>query len=77
MDLDCENGIKLIIKAAEEQSEERLFRRWTTNYEKEMSFDEFKSKLNQTVRNKGRIDKTLTQEEIMDDVEGILNQFRR
>lgn len=72
LDLDIEDGVKLINKAFEQQREEQLYQRWIMSYDKEFTFNEFKEKL--TVR---QIDETLTEEEIMEDVEGILDSFRK
>lgn len=54
-----------------QQAEEMLMQRWIVNYEKEMSFDEFKSKLG--------IKSTTTEqkdiESILEDAESIINLF--
>lgn len=78
MNLDMESGFRLITKAFEEQSNDRLYQRWIYNYEKEMSFDEFKNELEKAVENKvdRKIDSTKTEKEILEEVEAILNSYR-
>ena len=72
LDLSVDDGVRLINKAFEERNNERMYQRWIMGYDKELTFADFKNKL--TVQ---KIDETLTEDEIMEDVEAILNQFRR
>lgn len=78
MNLDMESGFKLITKGFEEQSNDRLYQRWIYNYEKEISFDEFKSELEKSIKTKSnrKIDNTRTEKEILEEVEEILNSYR-
>lgn len=52
-----------------------MYQRWIMGYDKEISFDEFKGKAMGTSKVQ-KVDTTLTEEEIMKDVENILEQFR-
>lgn len=71
LDLSLVDGFRLINKAFEERQNEQLYQRWIMGYDKEMAFDEFKEKLT-----KRKVDESLTEEEILEDVENILNEFR-
>ena len=72
MNLDIETGIKLIRKAFEERTHDLLMTRWMLNYEREMSFTEFKNKLMT-----GNIQDHKTKEEILSSVKEILDSFER
>lgn len=72
MNLDIETGTKLIRKAYEERTHDLLMQRWMLNYEREMSFTEFKNKLMA-----GKIQDHKTKEEILSSVKEILDSFER
>lgn len=69
MNMEFEEGIDLLKLARKEKEEEKIFLRWVVGYEKEMGYTDFKRKLFQSV---GSREKQLTQEEIFDKVETIL-----
>lgn len=56
---------QIIMKAYEKTADEKLFFRWVTNYEKYISFDEFKNCLKGDDR---------SADEILDDVKDILDK---
>lgn len=69
MNLDFEEGTRLLKFAEKEKEDEKIFLRWVVGYEREMSYTEFRRKLFQSVGSK---EKELTQEEIFSKVENIL-----
>lgn len=71
MNITIDSGIKLITKAYEGRTNERLMERWLIGgYEKEISFNDFRDKLytHRTSTNK-------TDDEILEDVRGIIKTF--
>lgn len=72
MKLPMEQGMELIHKAHEERMNDILMERWIIHYEKEMTFGEFKEKLK-----KRPIKDNRSKEEILEEVDGILKEFRR
>ena len=60
-------------KAYEMENDKKIYHRWLVGYEKEMSYDEFKKRLNVKPKNNGRfINKT--EKEILSDVKSILEK---
>lgn len=77
MNMPFRDGYKQMIKAYEEHNEERLFDRWLSGYEKEMSFEEFKKELMKGTKSDREVDRSKTEDEIMEQVEEDLKLFRR
>lgn len=69
MNLEIEDGIRLIEKAMDEEKEEKLFQRWIP-FQSEMPYDEFKRQLGDRARMK--LD-TRSTEEILMNARNILN----
>lgn len=71
MNFTMEDGIKLIVRAYEERTNERLIERWIFGgYDREINFNEFKDRLimHRTSTNK-------TDEEILIDVKNIIDTY--
>lgn len=69
-----EDGYKLIRKAFEKSSEEKLWEQWLVDYrfmgnETFISFEEYKEKI---INPKNKIDKVLSKEQIEEKVKGII-----
>ena len=70
--LPIKNIPRLIIKAINKKTENLLIQRWITNYETEMSFDEFKDKIMSS-----NITDNKTDEEVLTEVKDIINTFNK
>lgn len=68
-------GIEIIKKAYEKQNEEKMFQRWLAGYEKEIGFEEFKSKLVGEIETE-YYPEDITKEEILEKVKAILEMRR-
>lgn len=73
LSLDVEDGVDLITKAIEQKQEDYLMQRWITHYQHEVSFNEFKEKLNIT----NTPADARTKDEILDEIEEIRKLFNK
>lgn len=71
MNLDIDTGIELIKKAYEQRNEDLLMQRWMLHYQDEISFEEFKTRLEA-----GAVQDNRTEEEILLEVKEILDSFK-
>lgn len=71
MHMDFEEGIAIIKTAYQQRSEEKLFQRWCTMYQNNMSFDEFKTKLGAKTDAENMM-QSKSPDEIMSNVEKIV-----
>ena len=73
-------GIEIINKAYEKENEEKIFQRWVFGYEKEMGYEEFKSKLTGLAKIKmdtpRYVSEDITEKEILEKVKSILEMGR-
>jgi len=62
----------------EKESENQLMQRWMLHYQHDMTFQSFKGKLreNQKEIERKEVNSKLTEEDILNDVEDILNSYR-
>lgn len=63
------------MKAYEKTAEDRLFQRWSMNYDQECSFDDFKNTLLEANKKYQGVDKSA--EEILSDVKSILDSMSK
>lgn len=72
MNLDIDTGIELIKKAYEQRNEDLLMQRWMLHYQDEISFEEFKTRLEA-----GAVQDNRAVEEILLEVKGVLDTFNK
>lgn len=75
MNYDYEEFIEFVQYAIKQQSEDILRLRWITNYEREMSFNDFKSKLGIYDDNLSRKKSKKTKEEIIKETQQLYEDY--
>ena len=77
--LPLKNVTMLLIKAKLKDNDNKLYEQWIVNHSREFSFNDFKLKLKEMQKEEmlSEIDKSKTEEEIMEEVENTLKLYRR